>query len=133
MDFERNIEEQLDELEMLLRQRRQQLVEFARAERDRRKVKERLRVFKYLDKCLQARLLDQIGQSAAQLGKGRALIKFCIEILKEPEPIAYLQVRRKYLNVIHPNLAILEWSSSVWPSHCRRIPLASGGWHEQSG
>jgi hypothetical protein len=38
VDFERNIEEQLNELEMLLRQRRQQLIEFARAERDRRKV-----------------------------------------------------------------------------------------------
>jgi hypothetical protein len=94
VDFERNIEEQLDELEMLLRQRRQQMIEFARAERDRRKVV-KIEVTFDGNIFLKARLLDQIGQSAAQLGKGRALIKFCIEILKEPEPIAYLQVSRK--------------------------------------
>jgi tripartite motif-containing protein 9/67 len=66
----------LDELEDLLRFRRRQLLEFVEDERERRK----------------AKLRDQIGQTAAQLGKGRSLIQFCIEILKEQEPIAYLQV-----------------------------------------
>ena len=75
-DFQRSIGQQLDELEALLRQRRQQLLEFAETERERRK----------------ALLRDQIGRTAAQLGRGRALIQFCIELLKEPEAIAYLQV-----------------------------------------
>nr|CAD2193968.1 unnamed protein product [Meloidogyne enterolobii] len=75
-EFQRGVESQLDQLEELLRLRRQQLINYIKNEKERRKLQ----------------LLKQIGRSTAQLGKGRALIQFCIEILKEPEPLDYLQV-----------------------------------------
>ncbi|CAK5087034.1 unnamed protein product [Meloidogyne enterolobii] len=74
-EFQRGVESQLDQLEELLRLRRQQLINYIKNEKERRKLQ----------------LLKQIGRSTAQLGKGRALIQFCIEILKEPEPLDYLQ------------------------------------------
>uniref|UniRef100_A0A914GSG0 peptidylprolyl isomerase n=1 Tax=Globodera rostochiensis TaxID=31243 RepID=A0A914GSG0_GLORO len=74
--FGRSIEREMDELIALLQLRRQQLIDFAAGERERRK----------------AQLREQIGRSTAQLGRNRALIQFCIEILKESDPMAYLQV-----------------------------------------
>ncbi|KAI3418792.1 hypothetical protein GPALN_007894 [Globodera pallida] len=74
--FGRSIEREMDELIALLQLRRQQLIDFATGERERRK----------------AQLREQIGRSTAQLGRNRALIQFCIEILKESDPMAYLQV-----------------------------------------
>ncbi|KAL3097065.1 hypothetical protein niasHS_002781 [Heterodera schachtii] len=74
--FSRGIEREMDELIALLQLRRQQLTDFAAGERERRK----------------AQLREQIGRSTAQLGRNRALIQFCIELLKESDPLAYLQV-----------------------------------------
>lgn len=37
-------------------------------------------------------LRDQIVRCNQQLAKATSLIQFCIELLKEPDPAAYLQV-----------------------------------------
>lgn len=70
---------QIDALIAMIEERRSKLLQFADNERD---MKRRI-------------LRDQIGRCAGHLNKTTALIQFCIEILKEPDPICYLQVSRR--------------------------------------
>lgn len=43
-------------------------------------------------------LRDQIGRSSSHLNKTTGLIQFCIEILKEPDAVAYLQIGNSLCN-----------------------------------
>lgn len=75
-DFKANINVQIDALIEMLQERRLRLLEFSDAERDSKK------------KILK----DQSSRCASHLNKTSALIQFCIEVLKEPDPVTYLQI-----------------------------------------
>uniref|UniRef100_A0A915DML2 E3 ubiquitin-protein ligase TRIM9 n=1 Tax=Ditylenchus dipsaci TaxID=166011 RepID=A0A915DML2_9BILA len=75
-DFQKSLNVQLDALLESLRSRHQKLLEFVDAERERKR----------------NALKEQIGRCAGHLNKTTALIQFCIEVLKEPDPVAYIQV-----------------------------------------
>lgn len=49
-------------------------------------------------------LKDQIARSSAHLNKTTGLIQFCIEILKETDPVAYLQVYKQMFKTLMPCL-----------------------------
>jgi tripartite motif-containing protein 9/67 len=70
------LEFQFDALFELLSRRKKALIEYIVAERERRK----------------QQLREQIGKCNSHLNKTTGLVQFCIEILKEPDPLAYLQV-----------------------------------------
>ena len=75
-DFKANINLQIDALIEMLQERRLRLLEFSDAERDSKK-----KVLK-----------DQSSRCTSHLNRTSALIQFCIEILKEPDPVTYLQI-----------------------------------------
>ncbi|KAI1720865.1 SPRY domain-containing protein [Ditylenchus destructor] len=75
-EFASVLDNQFEALLEELKNQRQKLLDFVEAERLRKK----------------AIMKNQIGRCAGHLGKTTALIQFCIEVLKEPEPLAYIQV-----------------------------------------
>ncbi|KAI1719285.1 SPRY domain-containing protein [Ditylenchus destructor] len=75
-EFASVLDNQFEALLEELKNQRQKLLDFVEAERLRKK----------------AIMKSQIGRCAGHLGKTTALIQFCIEVLKEPEPLAYIQV-----------------------------------------
>lgn len=73
----KTMDEELETLIALLRGRRQKLAHIVDAERERKR----------------GVLKDQIGRCSLHLNKTTSLVQFCIELLKEPDPVAYLQVK----------------------------------------
>ena len=66
----------VEELVAALHRRKAELLSFAAAERDYKK----------------GALRDQVSRSTAKLAQTTGLIQFCVEVLKEPDPVAFLQV-----------------------------------------
>uniref|UniRef100_A0AC35FS44 Uncharacterized protein n=1 Tax=Panagrolaimus sp. PS1159 TaxID=55785 RepID=A0AC35FS44_9BILA len=81
-DFKANINLQIDALIEQLQERRQRLLEFAEAERDSKK----------------KALKTQTNRCTNHLNKTTALVHFCIEVLKEPDAVAYLQIGQQLSN-----------------------------------
>lgn len=74
--FQEDLNNQFNILINSLEERRARLLEFVASEKER---KHRI-------------LKEQVARCVGHLNKTTALIQFCIEVLKEPDPIAYLQV-----------------------------------------
>ncbi|KAI6189697.1 hypothetical protein M3Y97_00036800 [Aphelenchoides bicaudatus] len=74
--FKKNLSSQVDALIRSIEERRRKLLEFVDMERDNKR----------------QILRDQITRSSNHLTKTTGLIQFCIEILKETDPVAYLQI-----------------------------------------
>ena len=75
-ELEASVEAEVEALISLLRARRAALIDAVRADRERR-----LRS-----------LRDGVTESTSRLQKTTALLQFCIEALKETDPVAFLQV-----------------------------------------
>ena len=76
VEFEASVVAQVDNLIEALRTRKQQLIAHIQEERDHK-----LRVFK-----------EQLAHCTQRLQKTTGLIQFSIEVLKESDPAAFLQV-----------------------------------------
>ncbi|KAK0410705.1 hypothetical protein QR680_005285 [Steinernema hermaphroditum] len=81
-DFKTNVTVQIDSLIQQLQERKAQLLDFVDRERDYKK-----RILK-----------EQISRCTSQLSRTTALIQFCIEVLKEPDPAVYMQIGGALLN-----------------------------------
>uniref|UniRef100_F1KVP2 E3 ubiquitin-protein ligase TRIM9 n=1 Tax=Ascaris suum TaxID=6253 RepID=F1KVP2_ASCSU len=81
-DFKQSVGIQIDSLIEQLQQRKEKLLQYAEDERAYKK-----RIFK-----------EQISRCTSKLSRTTALIQFCIEILKEPDPATYLQVSNALIN-----------------------------------
>ncbi|TKR60484.1 hypothetical protein L596_027725 [Steinernema carpocapsae] len=81
-DFKTNVTVQIDSLIQQLQERKTKLLEFVDKERDYKK-----RILK-----------DQISRCTSQFSRTTALIQFCIEVLKEPDPAVYMQIGGALLN-----------------------------------
>lgn len=98
------MDEELELLIGLLRARREKLAQFVDVERERKR----------------SILKEQIGRCASHLNKTTALVQFCIELLKEPDPVSYLQVSDyNKLNII------LDWKYDCKSRNKSRIFMAS--------
>ncbi|VDM99913.1 unnamed protein product [Thelazia callipaeda] len=82
VDFQERLTIQIDSLIEQLQQRKQKLLQYVEEEKEYKK-----RVFK-----------EQIARCTTKLSKTTALIQFCIEVLKEPDPATYLQVSGALIN-----------------------------------
>uniref|UniRef100_A0A1I8AM41 E3 ubiquitin-protein ligase TRIM9 n=1 Tax=Steinernema glaseri TaxID=37863 RepID=A0A1I8AM41_9BILA len=81
-DFKTSVTVQIDSLIQQLQERKAQLLDFVDRERDYKK-----RILK-----------EQISRCTSQLARTTALIQFCIEVLKEPDPAVYMQIGGALLN-----------------------------------
>uniref|UniRef100_A0A158Q9N6 Tripartite motif-containing protein 67 n=1 Tax=Enterobius vermicularis TaxID=51028 RepID=A0A158Q9N6_ENTVE len=81
-EFKETVAVQIDSLIEHLQQRKLKLLQYADGERDYKR-----RVLK-----------DQIGRCTSKLARTTALIQFCIEVLKEPDPATYLQASGPLIN-----------------------------------
>ena len=79
MEFEASVVAQVDNLIEALRQRKQQLISNIQQERD-----QKLRIFK-----------EQMAHCTQKLQRTTGLLQFSIEVLKESDSGAFLQVRTK--------------------------------------
>ncbi|VDO49701.1 unnamed protein product [Onchocerca flexuosa] len=84
-DFQHRLTVQIDALIEELQQRKQKLLQYVEEEKEFKR-----RIFK-----------EQIGRCTTKLSKTTALIQFCIEVLKEPDPATYLQVCRQELQTFN--------------------------------
>jgi tripartite motif-containing protein 9/67 len=82
--FKTNVNVQVDMLIQAIEQRRTKLLDFVDQERDNKR-----RV-----------LRDQIARCGGHLNKTTGLIQFCIELLKETDAVAYLQVTIIRLKIV---------------------------------
>uniref|UniRef100_A0A914UQZ3 COS domain-containing protein n=1 Tax=Plectus sambesii TaxID=2011161 RepID=A0A914UQZ3_9BILA len=81
-EFQSLIVAQVDQMIDALQERKQALLQFAEDEKEYKK-----RVYK-----------EQIARCTAKLAKITGLIQFCIEVLKESDPVAYLQIGSSLMN-----------------------------------
>ncbi len=81
VEFEASVVAQCDSLIDAIKTRKQQLMSNIQEERERK-----LRIFK-----------EQIAQCTQKLQRTTGLLQFSIEVLKEGDPSAYLQVRTEAL------------------------------------
>ncbi|VIO99220.1 B-box zinc finger family protein [Brugia malayi] len=81
-DFQHRLTVQVDSLIEQLQERKQKLLQYVEEEKEFKR-----RIFK-----------EQIGRCTTKLSKTTALIQFCIEVLKEPDPATYLQVSSALIN-----------------------------------
>ncbi|VDK40220.1 unnamed protein product [Gongylonema pulchrum] len=82
VDFQHRLVTQVDTLIEQLQERKEKLLRYIEEEREYKK-----RIFK-----------DQIARCTTKLSKTTAMIHFCIEVLKEPNPVTYLQVSSALIN-----------------------------------
>ncbi|CAD5231849.1 unnamed protein product [Bursaphelenchus xylophilus] len=75
-EFQTGLNVQIDVLIQNLEERRAKLMEYVTMEKERK----------------HRTLKEQVAKCAGQLNNTTALIQFCIEVLKEPDPIAYLHI-----------------------------------------
>uniref|UniRef100_A0A7E4VX68 Fibronectin type-III domain-containing protein n=1 Tax=Panagrellus redivivus TaxID=6233 RepID=A0A7E4VX68_PANRE len=81
-DYKARINIQIDALIEHLQERRQRLQEFAEVERDSKK----------------KALRDQVNRCTSHLNRTTALMQLCIEVLKEPDAVVYLQIGQQLNN-----------------------------------
>ncbi|CAD5224588.1 unnamed protein product [Bursaphelenchus okinawaensis] len=76
LEFQTGLNVQIDLLIQSLEERRAKLLEFVTMEKERK----------------HRTLKEQVAKCVGHLNNTTALIQFCIEVLKEPDPIAYLHI-----------------------------------------
>ncbi|XP_022244342.1 E3 ubiquitin-protein ligase TRIM9-like isoform X1 [Limulus polyphemus] len=109
IEFEATISSQCDLLIKAVHTRKQQLLEFARQERDH-KIKT---------------LRDQITSCTTKLQQTTGLLQFCIEALKETDPASFLQIGNSLTNRV--SYQDVKWHKEVgntpWLSHQFNLTL----------
>ena len=97
VEFEASVVAQCDALIEAVKLRKQQLLEFISKEREHKS-------------CT---LKEQVCQCTQRLQKTTGLLQFSIEVLKEGDPVAFLQV--SYYTIHSPTISSVSFSSAAQP------------------